>query len=66
MNIHISFRTISTFGRDICNGIVTLKEADKDQSSLLVKTLNFKSKIKPQNPAKKLKKNIFLKLICTI
>ena len=49
-----NFGTINTFGRYIYNGVVTLKEADKDQSSLLVETLNFKSKIKPQNPAKKL------------
>ena len=40
-----NFRTISTFGRDIYNDIVNLKEADKYQSSLLVETLNFKSKI---------------------
>ena len=50
--------TINTFGRYIYNGVVTLKEADKDQSSLLVETLNFKSKTKPQNPAKKL--NIYI------
>ena len=50
--------TINTFGRYIYNGVVTLKEADKDQSSLLVETLNFKSKTKPENPAKKL--NIYI------
>ena len=53
-----NFGTINTFGRYIYNGVVTLKEADKDQSSLLVETLNFKSKTKPQNPAKKL--NIYI------
>ena len=31
-----NFRTINTFGRDIYNGKITLKEADEDQSSLLV------------------------------
>ena len=51
-----NFRTINTFGRDICNGIVTLKEANKDQSDLLVENMNFKKKIKPQNPEKKQKK----------
>ena len=25
-----NFQTISTFGRDICNGKITLKEASKD------------------------------------
>ena len=28
-----NFQTINTFGRDIYNGIITLKEADKDQIS---------------------------------
>ena len=39
MNRHSfkNFRSINTFGRDIYNGTITLKEADKDQSSLLVK-----------------------------
>ena len=50
------FRTISTFGRDIYNGKITLKKADKDQISLLVKIMNFKSKIKLQNPEKKQQK----------
>ena len=30
---------------------VTAREAYKDQSDLLVETMNFKSKIKPQNPS---------------
>ena len=29
-----NFRTISTFGRDIYNGKITLKEADEDQCNL--------------------------------
>ena len=56
MNIHIVlkfFRTINTFGRDIYSGTITLKEADKDQIILLVEIMNFKNKIKPQNPEKK-------------
>ena len=63
-----NFGTINTFGRYIYNGVVTLKEADKDQSSLLVETLNFKSKTKPQNPAKKLNIYIYIfsRLTCTI
>ena len=50
-NIHIvfNFRTINTIARDIYNGTISLKEGDKDQSSLLVEIINFKSNIKPQN-----------------
>ena len=53
-----NFWTINTLGSDICNGEITLKEADKDQSDLLVELLNFKSKIKPQNPEEQHKKYI--------
>ena len=62
MNIHIVlkfFRTINTFGRDIYSGTITLKEADKDQIILLVEIMNFKNKIKPQNPEKKEKEKIY-------
>ena len=45
------FQTINTFCTDIDNS--TLKEADKGQSSLLIKLTNFKSKMKPQNLQKK-------------
>ena len=37
-----NFRTINTFGRDVYNGKLTLKEADEDQSNLLVEIMNFK------------------------
>ena len=37
-----NFRTISTFGRDVYNDTVTKKEADEDQSDLLVEILNFR------------------------
>ena len=56
-----NFRTINTFNRDIYNRTITLNEADKYQSSLLVEIMNFKSKIKPQNPEKKRKKKGILK-----
>ena len=46
-------RTINAFARDIYNGKITLKEADEDQTSLLVETMNFKSKIKAKNPEKR-------------
>ena len=55
-----NFQTMHTFGRDIYNGKITLKEADEDQSSLLVEIMNLKSKIKPQNPRKSKGKKIFL------
>ena len=39
INMHIIYRTLSTFGRDIDNGKITQKEADEDQSNLLVEIL---------------------------
>ena len=64
MNSHIfkNFRTINTFGRDIYNGTITLKGADKDQSSLLIEVMNFKSKIEPQNPEKNKRTKIFFRI----
>ena len=47
-----NFQTIDIFGRDIFYSTVTLNKADKDQNSLLVEIINFKSKIKPQKPEK--------------
>ena len=38
------FWRINTFGRDIYNGKITLKEADEDQSNLLVEIMNFRKK----------------------
>ena len=53
---------IKTFGRDIYNTEITLKEADEDQSNFLVEIINFKNKVKPQDPEKKKKrKMMFLK-----
>ena len=52
---------MNTFGRDIYNDKITLKEADKDQSSLLVEIMNFKKKTKLKNPEKKLEKKDVLK-----
>ena len=36
-----NFQTIRTFGEDICNGEITLEEADKDQSNLVEKINDF-------------------------
>ena len=53
---------IKTFGRDIYNTEITLKEADEDQSNFLVEIINFKNKVKPQDPERKKKrKMMFLK-----
>ena len=47
---------IKTFGRDIYNTEITLKEADEDQSNFLVEIINSKNKVKPQDPEKKKEK----------
>ena len=60
-----NFRTIRTFGRDIYNGEITLKEADEDQASLLNEIMNFRDKTKPQDEEKKQKKKMFLKTCIT-
>ena len=57
-----TFQTIRTFGRDICNGNITLKEADEYQVDLLVEIMNFKKKTKQKSPEKtNMKKKLFLK-----
>ena len=45
-----NFQTIIIFGRDIYNGTITLKEADKGQSDLLVKIFNFRKQVQLKNP----------------
>ena len=54
-------RIINTFGRDINNGKIALKETNEDQGSLLVEIMNFKKKTKPRNPEKKQEKIDILK-----
>ena len=67
MNIHIlfeqNFRTVSTYGKDIYSGTITLEKADKDQSHLLVEILNFKKQAKPQNSEKNQQKKDIIKNI---
>ena len=48
--------TTNTFGRNIYNGIIPLKEDDKEQSDFLVEVLSFRKRVKPKNPQKKRKK----------
>ena len=50
-----------TFGRNIYNGTITLKETDNDHADLLVKILNFKKQIKFKNLEKKQQKEDILK-----
>ena len=56
-----NFQTMHTFGREIYNGKIALKEADKDQSSLLVEIINFKKKSKPAKSKESKRKKICLK-----
>ena len=51
-----NFQTKRTFCRDIYYGVITLKEADEDQASLLNEIRNFRDKIKPQDREKKTEK----------
>ena len=44
---------IRTFGKDIYDGAIMLKEADKYQKDLLVEIMNFKKNKKPKSPEKK-------------
>ena len=50
-----NFKTIKTFGRDIYNDEITLKEADNDQENLLVEIMAFKKKHKTPESKKKKK-----------
>ena len=51
-----NFQTIKTFGRDIYEGNIALKEADEYQASLLVEIINFRKIIKPRCQEKKTRK----------
>ena len=51
-----NFLTINTFGRDIYDGTITLKEPDKDQSDKLVEILRNKENRKIQKRKNKRKK----------
>ena len=55
-----NFRTIRTFGRDIYNSDITLKQPDADQSSLVNEIKNFRDKTKPQDEEEKKKTKMFL------
>ena len=54
-----NFLTIRTFGRDIYEGNITIDEAGKYQTDLLVEIMNFRRNTKPRK--KKKKRKLFLK-----
>ena len=59
MNIHTSFKnfqTIKTFGRDIYEGKITIKEANEYQINLLAEIMNFRKNTKPKSQEKKTRK----------
>ena len=55
-----NFQTIKTFGRDIYEGKITIKEADEYQVNLLTEILNFRENTKPRIKEKKNKNKIVL------
>ena len=56
-----NFQTIRTFGRDVYEGKITIKEADEYQTYLLTEITNFKKNSKPRCQEKNKKKKLFLK-----
>ena len=55
-----NLQTIKTFGKDIYNGTITLKEANDYQTDLLAKIMDFKKNIKTKKSRNKTRKNIVL------
>ena len=55
-----NFQTIKTFGRDIYEGKITIKEADEYQADLLTEIMNFRKNMKPRSQEKKREKEIIL------
>ena len=55
-----NFQTIKTFGRDIYEGEITIKDADEYQADLLTKILDFSKYIKSRSEEKKKENEIVL------
>ena len=55
-----NFQTIKTFGRDVYEGKITIKEADEYQADLLTEIMIFRKNTKPRNEEKKREKEIVL------
>ena len=56
-----NFQTIKTFGRDIYEGKITIKEADEYQADLLTEIMNFRKNTKPRSQEKNEKKKLVFK-----
>ena len=56
-----NFQTIKTFGRDICEGKITVKEADEYQTDLFTEILNSRKNTKPRSQEKKQENKIVFK-----
>ena len=52
-----NFQTIKTFGRDIYEGKITIKEADEYQTDLLTEIMNFKKNRKTRSKKKTRSRN---------
>ena len=61
-----NFQTIKTFGRDIYEGKITIKEADEYQADLLTEILNFRKNTKPRSREKKTRKKKLFLITCII
>ena len=56
-----NLKTKKTFGRDIYEDKITLEEAEKYQTDLLVEIMSFRKNTKPKGQEKKKKNKLFLK-----
>ena len=56
-----NFQTMKTFGKDIYDGTITLKEDNDYQGDLFDEIMNFKKITKPKSPEKKQETKLFLK-----
>ena len=54
-----NFQTIKTFGRNIYEGKITIKEADEYQADLSLKIMNFRKNTKPRSREKNKKQKLF-------
>ena len=66
-----NFQTIKNFARDIYErdiyeGKITIEEADKHQTDLLVEIMNFRKNMKPRSQEKKNEKNKLFLQTCII
>ena len=63
VNIHVVvkiLKIIKTFGQDIYEGEITIKEADEYQADLLIEIMSFRKNTKPRSEEKKREKEIVL------